>query len=110
MRSAILSLQSWRLQDQEPSLSLSLLDQAESHLGPSPEPAIAALVLSTRAWRHAKNRQADPTHATLAMRDLDNAESHLSRIDPADSSLYIFESAKGEAIERRSLALLYMGH
>jgi hypothetical protein len=44
------------------------------------------------------------------MRDLDNTESHLSRIDPADSSLYIFESAKGEAIERRSLALLYLGH
>jgi hypothetical protein len=109
LRAAVLILRAMNTDHgQPPAVALALLDRAASLLGAVPDPAHAALVLSRRAPRRAEASQADPSYATLALRDIDDAQSHLSRIDAPDHGLYIFESIMGEATERRAETLLHL--
>lgn len=108
LRVALLVLRSWRWQDENLPFALTLLDRAESLLGPTPEPASAAYALSTRAARRAEASQSDPAHATSALRDIDHALSHISRMNPADDRMYIIESVYGEAVDRRAGMLLHL--
>jgi hypothetical protein len=109
LRAALRVHQAWRWEIEDPPHAIALLDHAESILGPEPEPAAAVMVLSTRAWLLADGSHADPAHAALATRDLDDAHSSLSRMDPADDGLYIFQSVTGQAMAYRGLALLHLG-
>jgi hypothetical protein len=106
LRAAILVLQGWRWHDEDMSLAITLLDRAESLLGKTPEPVAAAEVLSMRGRRHAEASKGDPAHGTLALRDVDTAQAHLSRLRTEDSTFYIFESVKGEVSELRALTFL----
>jgi hypothetical protein len=109
LRAAVLVLRAMNTDHgQPPTVPLALLDRAESLLGAVPDPASAALLLSRRAPRRAEASQADPFYAALALRDLDDAQSHLSRVDAPAHSLYIFESLAGETTERRAETLLHL--
>jgi transcriptional regulator with XRE-family HTH domain len=108
LQAALRVHQAWRWEDSY-SVSIALLNQAESLLGPQPEPTAAVMVLSTRADRHADASHADPAHTSLAMRDLDSTQLHLSRMHAADNDLYVFRSVTNQAINYQSNALVGLG-
>jgi transcriptional regulator with XRE-family HTH domain len=109
LRTAVLVLQGlrWSEADDLPR-SVVLLDHAASLLGAAPDPALAAHVLTYRASSNAEAGQADLTRAAQALRDLDAVQSHLSRMEPDDGSVYIAESVKGEAVHERAESFLSM--
>jgi hypothetical protein len=116
LRAALLVLQAQRWegenlprQGDNLPLSLALLDRAASLLGPNPEPAAAAHVLTFRARRHAEASRADRAYAARSMHDIDSLHSHLSRMHSADASIYIVESVRGEAVQKGAMALLHLG-
>src|SRR5262249_55536258 len=88
---------------------LTLADRAWSLLGPDPDPAIAAMVLSVRAIHRSDASLTDPTHAAHAGRDLEAAESSLSRMPPADDTLYLFRSVTAQVTEMPAHALITLG-
>jgi tetratricopeptide (TPR) repeat protein len=108
---ALRVVQAWRWEDDDRPLAIALLNRAESLLGPDPDPASAAMVLSTRAFLRARASSADSdsANAALAVADLDNAQSSLSRMDAAHDGLYIFRSVTSQAMEYRANALLHLG-
>jgi transcriptional regulator with XRE-family HTH domain/tetratricopeptide (TPR) repeat protein len=110
LRAAVLLLGRAQLHGENSSQALSDLDRAESLLGPTPEPTVAALVLSARAPQHAEASQLDSTHTILAMRDMDNADAYLSRMSSVegDQAFYVWERVKGTAMELRTEALLHL--
>jgi hypothetical protein len=82
------------------------LDRAVALLGPSPDPAAAAYLLSFRAHHYAKASRAQPDYAARAMRDLDLVQTHLSRMRSPDASVYIIHSVAGEAAHQHGRALV----
>jgi hypothetical protein len=108
LRAALMVHQAWRWEDNNLLFSIALLDRAASLLGTTSDPAISAMVLSVRGSKHAQAAQTDPTHATLAMRDLDAAQTSLSRVNAREDGLYVFGSIIGQAIESRGWALLHL--
>jgi transcriptional regulator with XRE-family HTH domain len=109
LRTAVLVLQGlrWREADNL-ARSVALLDHAASLLGAAPDPALAAHVLTYRASSNAEAGQADLTRAAQALRDIDAVQSHLSRMEPDDGSVYIAESVRGEAVHERAESFLTM--
>jgi hypothetical protein len=105
LRGVTLQLQSWRWEDENPSLSLVLLNHSESLLGSQPDHASAALLLTRRALRNAPMSQVDPSHVTTVMRDIDTAQYHLTSLGTNAKRLYIFENVAHEAATMRALAL-----
>jgi hypothetical protein len=91
------------------ALALALLDHAVKLLGPNPEPAIAAYILSFRARQHAEASGVDSAHATQAMRDLDDVQTYLGRMPSADAGVYIVGSVTGEALQGQARALVHLG-
>jgi hypothetical protein len=90
-------------------LTLTLLDRAVSLLGPNPEPAAAAHVLTFRACAHAEANHTNPAYAARSMHDLDSLQTHLSRMPSVDSGIYIVESIWGEAVQKGAMALVHLG-
>jgi hypothetical protein len=99
----------WRWEDDDLPLAIALLDRAESLLGPGSDPAVAVMVLSTRAFLRGRASHADPANAALAMMDLDSTQSNLSRVPAADDDLYVFRSVTGQSRNYQALALLHLG-
>jgi hypothetical protein len=89
-------------------LALTALDRAVALLGSSPEPVAAAYILSFRAGHYAKASHAQPDYAVLAMRDLDQVQTHLSRMPSADATVYTVDSVTGEAAHEHARALVYL--
>jgi tetratricopeptide (TPR) repeat protein len=89
--------------------ALALLDRAVALIGPSPDPASAAYILSFRARKHAEASRTLPDHDALAMRDLDNVQTYLTRIPSADASVYIVGSVVGETVQGHARALVHLG-
>jgi tetratricopeptide (TPR) repeat protein len=102
LSAALLVHQAWRWEEQDLTRSLAFLDRALSILGQNPDPAMAAMVLSARAARHAEATETDPNHATSALRDIDSAQANLSRTPTAHDRLYLFRSVSYQAIESRA--------
>jgi FimV-like protein len=108
LRAAVLLLLGWRWHEENPSRAIATLDRAGSILGAKPNPAAAAAILCWRGKFHAEAVQADPTHDRYAMRDVQDAQAHTSRLLAADSSFYIFESVEGEVTANRALTFLHL--
>jgi hypothetical protein len=106
LRAALLVHQAWRWEDDDLPHSRGLLDHAASLLGPAPDPAIAVMVLSVRGSKRAQLSRADQAFAVPAMRDLEAAQTSLSRLHPREDGLYVFGSVTGQATESRGWALL----
>jgi transcriptional regulator with XRE-family HTH domain len=109
LRAAVLVLQGMRWHEANTvPRSVALLDQAASLLGPTPDPVLAAHVFTYRARSYAEAGQADLTHSGQALRDIDGVQTYLSRMESADSSIFIAESVRGEAVQHRAQSFLAM--
>lgn len=115
LRAALLVLQAQRWEGENlpregenHALALSLLDRAVALLGSDPDPAAAAHVLTFRARSYAEASRAEPSYAATAMHDLDRLHTYLSRMPSTDTSLYIVESVRGEAIQKGAMALVHL--
>lgn len=89
-------------------MTLSLLDQAVSILGPNPDPDVAAHVLTFRARSYAEASRAEPAYFARALSDLDALDAHLARLPSAPTSFYIVENVKGEAAQKGAMALVHL--
>jgi len=90
-------------------LTLALLSRAISLLGPTPDPVVAAHVLTFRARSYAEASHSDPAYSGLAMHDLEALQTHLGQMPAADTSLYIVESIRGEAVQKGAMTLVHLG-
>jgi transcriptional regulator with XRE-family HTH domain len=108
LHSAVLLLQAWRFSNDDLDHALALLDHAESLLGPMPDSAVAALVLSWRAELRATRHSEASGDPSLALRDMDGAHDHLTKLQPSDGALYIFESVSGEVLHSAGWSLLHL--
>jgi transcriptional regulator with XRE-family HTH domain len=105
LRAGVLVLQGWRWKYDNVPLALELLDRADSVLGSSPDPLAAAIVSCMRGRRRAQVSRTDSSFLSLALRDVEKGQAHLSLSADTDKRFYIFESVPDEVAELHALAL-----
>ncbi|MGH7870491.1 MAG: hypothetical protein ACREP9_23305 [Candidatus Dormibacteraceae bacterium] len=104
LQSTLLSFQGWRARDEgQLEQALASSDKAQSLLGGSPDPAIAAFTYANRSYNLAAVGRSQS-----ASKDMDSAEHHLKQLPRNDLSLYVLASIRGEIDEARGWHLFHL--
>lgn len=106
LQAVVTALRAWRWGSEDRSRSVALLDGEVARLGPRPDPAVGALVLS---WRATEAAYAANANAVEILSGLEAAERHLERLESRRDPLYTIENLGADMLGSRAWSFLALG-
>ncbi|MGH7883390.1 MAG: hypothetical protein ACREN8_10895 [Candidatus Dormibacteraceae bacterium] len=104
LQSILFTIRGWQARDEgQPEQALTSSDQAQSLLGGSPNPRVAALTYSCRAYDLAAAGRSQ-----AAIRNIESAEHYLEQLPGNDTGAYVLESIRDELDLARGWHLFHL--